>query len=336
MKELRIGIVGCGEQATGNLLPSLLGITQANLVATCDIDLTKAAFAAGKYGALNYYTDFRSLIEKESIDGLILCGPPQMHKNIAEYALKRGINVFVEKPPTVYTKELVSLAKLAKKKGLVTGVGHNFRYSKSYDVLKKFASTEFFGNPVRFDLWFTSSKPKFPLWGLKSPIRSFLLAMAIHPIDLILEQFGKPDKLSVFVHKGIPDELLISVVFCFPGNKIATLTTGNSSLHFQVQIRLVSDNAKVLELDSLWNLTYHGFDTKMESILQQVSNRWSLIWSPSPVDSGYTRSGYLGELQAFVNAVLKGESFSPSFEDEIKVYQTIDEIENQFVKEILG
>lgn len=329
-EDIRIGFVGCGQQAMENLLPALRTVETVRLVSICDTDATRSRMAAKLHGAEYSFTNIDDLVQTGEVDALILCGPPQMHLQCARVGLDNGLHVFTEKPPTLYTKDLELLATIASSRKLVTAVGHNFRYSKSFGVLNSFASEPSFGRPIRFDVWFVSGKPRTPIWGEITTLRTFLLAMAIHPIDLVVSRFGMPDKITVI---GGPENrkenIFFTVLFFYGKDRLATLTTGNGAAHFQIDIKLTSDTGKFLALDSLWNLRYKGFDWSDSIALEGVANRSSLQWSPSPVDSGYSRAGYSEELRAFVNAINGEGTFYPSFSDEVLIYSLIDEIERQ-------
>ena len=326
MNQTRIGFIGCGEHANANLLPSLSHVEKAELVATCDIDKSKARTAAEVFGAKKCFMDYNQMLEEIELDAIIVAGPPQLHFAAAKKALKKGVGVFVEKPPTIFTEELKKLAELAKTKNIVTGVGHNVRYAKPYQTMEQIASDPSFGNAICMNISFLSAKPRAPLWGLKSVLRSFLLAQAIHPVDLLLSQMGLPQKVTANLHQDEQNAILLSVQLAFEDGKIGNLLTGSCASHFQMDLEIIGDQSKIVRLDSLWNLNYQGANIELENTLK-VSKRWITTWSPSPLDTGYSRAGYLGELQEFIESIRTERQMRPNFKDEILVYETLDAIE---------
>ena len=78
MDKIRVGIVGAGwiAQAHHRILESL---NEADVVAVCDLDRTRAEALAG--GApMRVYTDWRELLGREELDAVFVCTPPLAHR----------------------------------------------------------------------------------------------------------------------------------------------------------------------------------------------------------------------------------------------------------------
>jgi phthalate 4,5-cis-dihydrodiol dehydrogenase len=316
MKLINVAVIGCGEQAMDNLLPSLSSIQNADLVATCDLDLSLAKVAAQTFGVPRCYTNYLEMLESESVDAVVLAISPQVHYEIAKHTINEGIHTFIEKPPTVTTEQCRDLAKQAKSCGVVTAVGHNFRFAAQVQQMTQIASEKSFGQRTHLEIKYLASKPKSPLWGL-SLQRSFLLAQAIHPLDLLLAHQGRIRESFVKSRQYSNGAIWVQLeTDHFQENRTGSLMIGSCASHFQIDIEILSDQSQSVRLDSLWNLSHQTGEKRC------VVNRF-----PSPLDSGHGRSGYLGELQSFTDAILNGEPTAPSLEDEIRVYEVIDVIE---------
>ena len=70
-KRLRVGFVGCGEQAQRNLLPSMQ-YAPIELVAVCDVDAARAETVAGRVGARRWYTDLDQLLQDDELEAVCL------------------------------------------------------------------------------------------------------------------------------------------------------------------------------------------------------------------------------------------------------------------------
>jgi phthalate 4,5-cis-dihydrodiol dehydrogenase len=322
---LRLGFVGCGEQATNNLLPALKGVPHVQIAAVCDIDSGRLDQTVRRFGINAGYRDYRDLIKTEAVDALVLAGPPQMHVEIADHGLRNGIPVFVEKPPAVTTAELERLAELADKRGVVTGIGHNLRFARPYLVFCELARSEDFGNPKSIHIRFLGNKPKERMWGLDSVVRSFLLAQGIHPVDLTLQWLGTDYDLSVTARAARDGGVLLHC-FLQSGALTGIIVMGSMAPSFIFDVSIISDRSKILELDGLWNIAYRGVSNENVPHIPKPRS-WRLTSEPSPLDSGYVRSGYHGELEAFVRAITDGAKGPPTFRDELAVYHAIDRIE---------
>lgn len=102
-EELRFGLVGCRSQGR-KLLEAVRELPHVTVAALCDVDemvLTYAAMMARQKGKpLTLYQDLRQLFEDDSLDAVLLATPVHWHALATVLACRRGLDVFVECPPT--------------------------------------------------------------------------------------------------------------------------------------------------------------------------------------------------------------------------------------------
>ncbi len=140
-KKVRIGIIGCGWIA-GSHLQSYLNQPDVELVAGCDLVPGKAKAFFEKYGVKNVKTDYAShkeMLDDESLalDGVSICTYNRQHAAPAIYALKKGINVMLEKPFTVTLDEAVEVMKAEKESGKILSIGFQPRMDANMKMIKK-------------------------------------------------------------------------------------------------------------------------------------------------------------------------------------------------------
>ena len=70
------------------------------------------------YGEMDEYEDYRTMLRRADIDAVAIALPTNMHHRACIAALKAGRHVICEKPPTTTAREMIDVARLAKKKGL--------------------------------------------------------------------------------------------------------------------------------------------------------------------------------------------------------------------------
>lgn len=114
MKEIRMGVVGCGSIAEIAHFPSIARCKEAKLVAVCDIDSATAKGAAAKWGAEQWFTDYRKMYEKTKLDAVVIATPNNVHRNQAIAAAQAGIHVVVEKPLAVTNVEAWEIVNACK------------------------------------------------------------------------------------------------------------------------------------------------------------------------------------------------------------------------------
>lgn len=96
--KIKVGIIGCGGIANGKHMPSLQKVENVEMIAFCDIDISKAACAAEAYGTDNakVYDDYKALLKDDTIDVIHVCTPNDSHCEITVAGLHAGKHVMCE------------------------------------------------------------------------------------------------------------------------------------------------------------------------------------------------------------------------------------------------
>lgn len=129
MRVLRIGLVGIGAQMRENLLPSLLQMPDVRIVVACDNDTARAQGVHQFISGLPVVDNVPAMLDEVPLDAVVMACPPQVHRDMGLLAMKRGLSVFVEKPPRCALSELETLVAAANEANVAAGVGMNFRYA---------------------------------------------------------------------------------------------------------------------------------------------------------------------------------------------------------------
>jgi len=132
---LNIGVIGVGSMGR-NHARVFAELPHVNLVAVADIDPTALYKVARTYRA-RPYTDYRAMLDQESLDLVSLVVPTILHYPIAKEVIERGIHVFIEKPFTLRVEEGEELIALAEEKGVKLTVGHIERFNPAVVELKR-------------------------------------------------------------------------------------------------------------------------------------------------------------------------------------------------------
>lgn len=146
MEKTHIGIAGLGSIAQTIHLPILSRFTDVEIVAVCDIDRAKAQFVADKFKVRRYYNNFEKMLAiEQELDGIIICTPTALHKEMSIVALEEKNNILVEKPLARTLKETEEIAAAAKKYHQSLMVGMNNRFRPDSMILKSFIEDEALG-----------------------------------------------------------------------------------------------------------------------------------------------------------------------------------------------
>ncbi|NQU22557.1 MAG: Gfo/Idh/MocA family oxidoreductase [Candidatus Nealsonbacteria bacterium] len=116
-----IGVSGMGWHDFNQIASS----PNVEIVALCDVDLTRIGRAAERFPNARRYQDWRELFDKEqkTIDSVNVSIPDHMHAPVTVTALRLGKHVYCQKPLTHEVYEARQVAREAKKTGVVTQMG---------------------------------------------------------------------------------------------------------------------------------------------------------------------------------------------------------------------
>jgi D-galactose 1-dehydrogenase len=106
---IRIAVVGMGKIARDQHLPAIAGDTAFSLAATV------SPHDPGVEGVPHLGSLDDLLANGPAVDAVALCTPPQVRYDLATAALKRGVHVFLEKPPGATLAEVDALQARADK-----------------------------------------------------------------------------------------------------------------------------------------------------------------------------------------------------------------------------
>ncbi|AHE54233.1 Gfo/Idh/MocA family protein [Sphingomonas sanxanigenens] len=111
MDPIRIAVVGLGKIARDQHLPAIAGNGTFSLAATVSPH-DHAIEGVPHLASLDAL-----LAEGPAVDAVALCTPPQVRHDLAVAALKRGVHVFLEKPPGATLSEVAALQVRADRVG---------------------------------------------------------------------------------------------------------------------------------------------------------------------------------------------------------------------------
>ncbi len=119
-EKLNLGVVGIRGHG-GNNLNAVKG---ENIVALCDVDQRHLDKVLPGFEGAHGYLDYRDMLANEtSLDAVVVSTPDHCHGVIAAAALRRGLDVYCEKPLAHTVHEVRVLTELASKHGAVTQMG---------------------------------------------------------------------------------------------------------------------------------------------------------------------------------------------------------------------
>ena len=166
-RKVRIGIIGCGGIANGKHMPALKKIEEAEMVAFCDIIEERAVKAAKEFGVegAKVYTDYRKLLEDESIESVHVCTPNRSHSFITIDALEAGKHVMCEKPMAKTYAEAKKMYETAQRTGKKLTIGYQQRWRPDSLYLKEACDNGDLGD-IYYGRAIALRRRAVPTWGV--------------------------------------------------------------------------------------------------------------------------------------------------------------------------
>jgi UDP-N-acetylglucosamine 3-dehydrogenase len=131
---MRVAVIGVGSMGF-NHLRVYSELADAQLVGISDVSAERLESLKSRF-AVNTYTDYREMIEKEKPEAVSITVPTSDHEQVASFALRAGVHVLVEKPIAATVEEGKRLIALAKEVDRQLMVGHIIRFNPAMQALK--------------------------------------------------------------------------------------------------------------------------------------------------------------------------------------------------------
>ena len=210
-KKLRIGIIGTGWIAHAHMAPYMKQ-PDVEIVAGADLIPGKAAAFFKEYGLENVKTDYAShkeMLDDESLklDAVSICTYNCQHAEPAIYALKKGVNVLLEKPFTVTLDEAVAVMKAEKESGKVLSIGFQPRLNENMKMVKKIVQSGELGQIYYIQTGGGRRR------GIPTPFGTTFIEkdtggigalgdIGCYSLDMVLNAIGYPKPLTVSGYKS--------------------------------------------------------------------------------------------------------------------------------------
>ena len=213
-EKVRIAVVGLGK----------MGLSHFAMVNAHPLADTVACDGSGflvdalsRNIATPIHRDYHDLMDKETLDAVVIATPSRLHAPMVKLALDKGCHVFCEKPFCLDWADSEALTARAAAAGKVAQVGYHYRYVGAFREMKRLLEAGAIGKvthvlaeaygPVVL-------RPKRATWRTtKSEGGGCLYDYAAHPLNLLNWFFGTPDRVSGSVLDSVFSEGTDDAVF---------------------------------------------------------------------------------------------------------------------------
>ncbi|MBQ9975472.1 MAG: Gfo/Idh/MocA family oxidoreductase [Clostridia bacterium] len=238
-----IGFGGLGRVHLSNLeainkergdlsLCAICGTTAENFKKSVSLNLGTADVSGVDITNVNFYDDYKELIDVEKPDFVVTALPTYLHEEVAVYALDRGVHTFSEKPMALNLEQCQNMIDASEKSGAFLMIGQCARFQKTVQTVKGYIESGIYGEVYRAEFQRYSQTPMWTWnnWILDPELSGgCVIDMHIHDVDLVNYLFGIPETVrSVMTEKKVKRESVFSQYEMAGGAVI--LTRGDWSL----------------------------------------------------------------------------------------------------------
>ncbi|WP_027834155.1 Gfo/Idh/MocA family protein [Maritalea myrionectae] len=130
MSKARLALIGAGWWGVEVYVPAMLASEEIELVAVNRRNKDALNQIVEKFDGVSGYTDYREMLEKEELDGVVITSPHTVHFEHAKAALEAGCHVLIDKPMTTNADDARALVELAAEKGLEILIPYGWNYKE--------------------------------------------------------------------------------------------------------------------------------------------------------------------------------------------------------------
>lgn len=131
-----LGIMGLGAWGK-NLIGSVQGISDTVRFESAVTRSPSKVEDFAKQHGINLGNDDGAMLKDDGIDGVVVCGPGDLHVEHAAAAIEAGKHVLVIKPLALHRKDAEALYEAADKKGVFLGMGYERCFLPAADELRR-------------------------------------------------------------------------------------------------------------------------------------------------------------------------------------------------------
>lgn len=187
---IKVAVMGASF-AKAAYLPALATVEDVELVAIASARLESAQSTARSFNIPHVYDDWRTLLEKHSVDLVCVVTPTVLHAPMTLAALDAGAHVICEKPFAMNADEARQMLEKAVALNRVHMIGHELRFNPNRRKIKRLIADGYIGQVRHINVWNITgggapdSRAANSWWAKEESGGGILGANGSHQFDLL-------------------------------------------------------------------------------------------------------------------------------------------------------
>lgn len=329
MNKVKIGIIGYGNMGSGHVEKLKSGkVKDMEVTAVCDVSAERREVVKANYPDIAVFENAQELYKSGLCDTVLIVVPHYEHPSLAISAFEHGLNVLIEKPAGVYTKQVKEMNEVAAKSDKIFGIMYNQRTNPVYQKLREMVQRGELGHIKRIT-WIITDWYRSQAYHDSSTWRSTwkdegggaLINQNPHQLDLWQWMFGMPDRIYAKVSFGkyydIEVEDDVMAYFEYDNGTTGEYITSTGEAPGTNRLEIACDMGKVVIENNKLTFFRNVISEREHNRINTAPFAKPECWECNvPVDfSGGPQ--HVGILQNFASAVLNGTKLLAKGEDGI-------------------
>jgi len=241
-------LIGCG-YASWFQLTAWSRIDEVEIVAVSNRTRSKAEQRAVEFNVPAVYSDYRKMLDTESLDFVDIATAPVVHLEMVTEAAKRGLPVLCQKPIASTLAELGEMMRICDEARVLFMVNENCRFQPWFRKMKALLDESVIGEPYYTNMTARArmSLPVMHAGGqtdlfMNMP-RLVIYELGVHYLDTLRYLFGEADSIYAQMRQVSPHIV---------GEDLATLMVKMGGLTAVVDMSWASVPTTEVEEDVSW------------------------------------------------------------------------------------
>ncbi|MFD7654101.1 Gfo/Idh/MocA family protein [Actinosynnema sp. NPDC059797] len=311
---VRIGVLGAARIVPAALVRPARSTGAAVVSAVAARDAGRAREFADRHGIARVHDSYEALLADPDLDAVYVPLPNGLHGRWTLAALAAGKHVLCEKPFAANAEEAARVAEAARGSGLVVMEAFHYRYhplaARMAEVVGELGELRHVDARLAFPLpRFSDIRYSLDLAG------GALMDAGCYPVNLVrLLGGGEPEvKSARALLRGDGVDRAMRAELKFPGGHTGTVVASMwSRTVLKVTAKVLGANGEMRVINPFSPQAGHRLTVKLKG--QRRVERFD------------RRPSYEYQLEAFANAVLRGEPFPTTADDAVATLRVIDDI----------
>ena len=300
---VRFGIAGFGLHAVKRLMPGFALSKQCRVTALSRRDLATARKSAAEYNIPLAFASVEELSRSSEVDAVLVTTPNSLHLPDALAAIEAGKHVLCEKPMAMNAGECRQMAEAARKRKVLLGVAHVFRFDESVRKIRDMVASNAIGRPVfarcEFSFLAHPAHPRKWLYDASVAGAGPIFDIGVHCIDtlrfILQDEVVRVNASAARDKRSGTVESAAALTLEFSRGTLGTVLVSFRA-EYRTPLEIVGD-AGVLRADDALNVE-HPLEIELKRIDGQVTR-----------ESADNKLAYAMQVDAFADAIAGKSQF---------------------------